>query len=108
MYKGSKRRGINISRPCYDKYHRCPGWAGGGMKSGKETQCDGGYVTMHYKRGWEFMPHRCAKCHVIVLPFYIRYLDPSYARYIPSDIKNKLNIYWLLKLKPKLRRWGVS
>lgn len=36
---------MRLSRPCYDKAHRCPGWAGGGWKSARRDRCPGGYVT---------------------------------------------------------------
>lgn len=30
------------SRSDYDKYHRCPGWSGGGWTLAKEGKCPGG------------------------------------------------------------------
>lgn len=70
---------IRISRPCYDKYHRCPGWNGGGLRYAKRDRCDGGYVTVDYdKRCWTWRSHRCNKCRVIVLPYRVRWFDPSW------------------------------
>jgi hypothetical protein len=72
-----------ISRPCYDKYHRCPGWIGGGMRWAKVDRCpDVGYITTYtedrMKRLWKWRVHRCTKCDVIVLPYMIRYIDPTW------------------------------
>lgn len=61
---------IRISRPCYDKRHRCPGWAGGGMLYAKVTRCDGGYI--------EHGQSRCNKCNVVILPRWTRWLDWRY------------------------------
>ena len=68
------------SRPCYDKYHRCPGWAGGGWKYGKHKLCHGdgsGRVNVDYEdRWWRWKTHRCRQCDVVVLPYMIRYTSP--------------------------------
>ena len=81
---------MRFSRPCYDKYHRCPGWAGGGLKFAKKIKCDGGYITVHYpfkkRLKWRFAS--CNKCDVIVFPYHIRWIDPSWWK---SEIKS-----WLL------------
>jgi hypothetical protein len=81
---------MRISRPCYDKYHRCPGWAGGGTKGAKVDRCPRtGYVDIYYhalgngnwtefdkpKTLWKWRIHRCIKCGVYVLPHHIRWLD---------------------------------
>ena len=58
---------MRISRPCYDKRHRCPGWAGGGMLFAKVTRCNGGYIT--------YGQSRCNKCDVVVLPSFVRWAD---------------------------------
>lgn len=80
-----------ISRPCYDKYHRCPGWAGSGMKFARVDRCEGGHVQSDPNErlwGWRF--HRCDTCDLIVLPYHIRWLDASWLRWwIPFAIKNR-------------------
>jgi hypothetical protein len=66
---------VRISRPCYDKYHRCPGWAGGGMRRAKVKRCENGslpYLTGRF-RLWRF--NRCPKCRVVVLPYRVRWAD---------------------------------
>lgn len=75
-----KLRRWNISRPCYDKYHRCPGWAGGGMKFAKTKFCrNGGSLTrvINYDDPWwRWKTHRCPECSVLILPYMIRYTSP--------------------------------
>jgi hypothetical protein len=84
-----------LSRPCYDKPHRCPGWAGGGLKYPKTDRCDGGRITVnviepaHVFDGIEFEATpghpgahpwrfgRCNTCTVMTLPFALRRLDPT-------------------------------
>ena len=71
---------MRLSRPCYDKPHRCPGWAGGGWKFGKVDRCRNGSIrtsTGEYPgvRRWRF--GRCTKCDVVTWPYHIRLLDPS-------------------------------
>lgn len=71
----------NVSRPCYDKYRRCPGWAGGGWKGAKRSLCHGedgigGYLNVDYEnRWWRWKTHRCVKCGVIVLPYVTHWLS---------------------------------
>jgi hypothetical protein len=73
------RRYLGISRPCYNKFHRCPGGSGGGIHSARVEQCDGGYLGAHYDAPhWKWRVTRCPKCDVLVLPYMIRYLDPAY------------------------------
>lgn len=65
------------SRPCYDKYHRCPGWAGGGWKYGENHMCDNGRINVDYEdRWWKWKTHRCRVCDVVVLPYMVRYTSP--------------------------------
>lgn len=68
---------VRVSRPCYDKMHRCPGWAGGGLLYAKVNRCPGiGYVAVDYDaKWWRFRTHRCDRCDVLVLPHAIRWLD---------------------------------
>lgn len=76
-----------ISRPCYDKAHRCPGWAGGGFRTASKTLCDGGRIHVR-KNGEDLHPGnarlrlgRCNTCSVIVLPYAIRWLDPAWLKW---------------------------
>ena len=79
-----------LSRSCWDKPHRCPGWAGAGWKFPKQDYCDGGYITygmsketlaslpadVKYPRWFHF--GQCNKCTVRVLPYWTRKLFPTY------------------------------
>lgn len=70
-----------LSRGCYDKYHRCPGWIGGGLRYAKAERCDGGYITVNYDaRLWKWRTWRCNKCDVVVLPYITRWLDPTWIK----------------------------
>lgn len=93
---------IRLSRTCYDKAHRCPGWAGGGMKYAKGgSRCDNGRIyvlpTMRHLRrllrgkdwelDWNTHPGahpwrfgRCTKCNVVTWPHITRLLSPSWWR----------------------------
>ena len=69
-----------LSRPCYDKPWRCPGWAGGGMKYAKRDRCDEGRI-----QGWQGQHkwphlwfHRCGTCDVVTWPFSARWLSPGF------------------------------
>ena len=89
---------IRISRPCYDKMHRCPGWAGGGMRYAKADRCPNGgsitYYTTAYgsdqvKRLWKWRVSRCPECGVFVLPYVIRYADWRWWRWdIPFRVSD--------------------
>ena len=71
---------MKISRPCYDKYHRCPQWAGGGIYGAKVNRCEDGSVIVPYgQRLWRWRFHRCNECNVLVLPYMIRRVDLQYA-----------------------------
>lgn len=73
-----KRR---LSRPCYDKYHRCPGWAGGGLKYPRVERCHRGYIAREAVQADTWSPWRlygCTSCNVLVLPFYVRWVDPTW------------------------------
>ncbi len=78
------RARVPFSRPCYDKYHRCPGWAGGGMKCARAVRCDGGYVGRDAAEagGWNpWRPYRCDTCRLLVLPSHVRWADPGWLRF---------------------------
>ena len=85
-----KRRTMRISRPCYDKMHRCPGWAGGGTRYAKAPSCNGGSLTGAFeKKLWRWRLNRCRECKVLVLPYMIRWLD----------------WHWYGWLRPRMRNW---
>jgi len=77
---------MRLSRPCYDKIWRCPGWAGGGNKYAKnEDRCDSGSIRIgpDPDRSWSSVPFwkwrvwKCNTCDVVIWPYVIRYVDPS-------------------------------
>lgn len=66
-----------LSRPCYDKPWRCPGWSGGGPNKAKKYKCEDGRI-----QGWSgdkkyphLYFHRCNECNVITIPFVLRWLS---------------------------------
>lgn len=65
-----------LSRPCYDKPRRCPGWAGGGMMTAKRWRCGDGTA-----RPLILGFRRCKECGVIVLPYMVRWADWRWLRY---------------------------
>lgn len=75
---------MRISRPCYDKMHRCPGWAGGGTRSAQVNHCVDGRLrgtrdgSLYAGRFWALRVNRCDACDVVVLPYAIRWIDPSW------------------------------
>lgn len=74
--------GMRISRHCYDKPWRCPGWAGGGWHSAKVKHCDGGRIEIDYEDRWrKWRIHRCNTCDVRCLPMVFQELDPTYWRH---------------------------
>lgn len=100
---------MRLSRTCYDKSHRCPGWAGGGMHYAKTDRCIDGrvevrpgkiatfvepdetyvYNTTHPSESpWRF--GQCNTCDVVTWPVVTRWLDPAWT---------------LWKIKWQLRRW---
>jgi hypothetical protein len=92
-----------FSRPCYDKYHRCPGWAGGGWKFGKHKLCDGGRVNVNYEdRWWTWRIHRCDMCDVIVLPYMVRYTSP---REWWWEIRHFRSRSWFCRIETRWGRW---
>jgi hypothetical protein len=106
------RRGWwKLSRGCYDKYRRCPGWAGGGWKLAETRLChgdNGGYLNVDYNASWwKWKIHRCDNCDVIVLPYMFRWTSPRSWWY---EIKYARSSWmWLIKLETwwgkKTGRW---
>lgn len=74
---------MRLSRPCYDKYRRCPGWAGGGGKYPKgPSRCNDGSITWpEDQRFWGWMFHRCNTCDVVVLPYNAQWFSPTVWRW---------------------------
>lgn len=96
---------MRISRPCYDKCHRCPGWIGGGLKFAKVDRCDNGKITFPFNKSFTFLGKycrvtgfgHCNRCDVLVLPYSIRLLDPTYWK---CEIVYKIDsIKWKLRNK---------
>lgn len=89
---------MRLSRPCYDKPHRCPGWAGGGWKSGNDKHpCNSGSIRTRkpdpdyagefiYPSTAKWRPGYCVgsrhtgapPCGVVTIPWGLRYLDPRW------------------------------
>lgn len=76
---------MRISRPCYDKPYRCPGWSGGGDLFAKRVRCQnktGSMVNMYDKRLWQWRFNRHPECGVVVLPYVVRWLDWRWWKYV--------------------------
>lgn len=85
---------MRLSRVCYDKAHRCPGWAGGGFKFAKVKLCEDGRLDVwdeKYGRWWRYLRFaKCCECDVRTWPLITRWLDPSWWRWVGwRDLK-----YW--------------
>ena len=76
---------VRLSRHCYDKPHRCPGWAGGGWTYSKVGRCDNGRIQIDYAAGWwKWQFHRCTTCDVVCWPIVVQWLDYTWWRWILS------------------------
>jgi hypothetical protein len=76
---------MTLRRPCYDKYGRCPGWAGSGFKYPKgEATCDNGSImrSTEFDRWWRWKFHHCNRCDIVVLPYHAHWLAPSYVWFV--------------------------
>jgi hypothetical protein len=87
---------FRLSRPCYDKPHRCPGWAGGGNRfpsekgEAKYGRCENGSIRTRMPRGgepgddypgirkWHFGRCTNSQCKVVTWPWALRWIDPSW------------------------------
>ncbi len=104
---------MRLSRPDYDKPHRCPGWSGPGWNlagagwwkvSARTDRCDDGSIrtlTRNDHPGrfgypgehrWRF--GRCNKCDIVTWPVVTRWLDPTWLK-------------WAWWERPRMRR-GLS
>ena len=96
---------MRLSRPCYDKCHRCPGWIGGGNKFAKVDRCNGGRINFSFDKSFFFLGKyfrvtgfgHCNRCDVLVLPYSIRLLDPTYWK---SEAIHKFSL-----IEWKIRSW---
>jgi hypothetical protein len=80
---------MRLSRPCYDKMHRCPGWAGGGMRFARHDRCVNGRLRPRGRREhiyagrlWRLRLNRCDTCDVLALPYAVRWMDPRWLTYV--------------------------
>lgn len=107
-----------VSRQCYDKPHRCPGWAGGGWKYTPESICDSSYVdwyghqeadgTWVDKRFKKWRLNVCRdKCGTLVLPYATRYVDPTWYWWTARDWPNDFT-YWTKAQAWKLKNRSES
>lgn len=73
---------MRLSRHCYDKPRRCPGWAGGGWTGSEVSRCDSGmlrtFLGTHTDPWYDFRWHRCTKCDVLAVPVAVQWLDPTW------------------------------
>lgn len=102
---------MRLSRPCYDKPHRCPGWAGGGTKGSKVDRCDGGSIrTRGLAIGeedgrrvvygeypgtdkWRF--GHCTDCDVLTWPVALCHMfDPGWWRWELSSLRTRIEDSW--------------
>jgi len=85
----------------YDKPHRCPGWSGPAFKAG-HVDIDGetcGYLAprrlIEYRlsngpHSWNsFGLVRCPGCKTWVLPYWMRYIDPTYLAWKIKEAKRQ-------------------
>ena len=68
---------MRLSRPCYDKIRRCPGWVGGGPKYPRgESRCHNGRIRVDFgARLWKWRFWPCDTCDVVIWPYAIRWFS---------------------------------
>lgn len=87
---------MRVMRRNYDKPHRCPGWSGPAMKAGPANRINAHLCGYLGPRGCPVGPIgesvtpdgpdpwnswglvRCPGCKTWVLPYWMRWVDPSY------------------------------
>jgi hypothetical protein len=82
---------MRLSRPNYDKPHRCPGWSGGGWTGATGDRCEGGSIRTALandqpqragypgEHRWRF--GHCTTCDIVTWPVVIRWLDPTWLKW---------------------------
>jgi hypothetical protein len=103
-----------LQRMCYDKFWRCPGWAGGGFRAARRQRCTGGSLLvpgirtvadkarersigehMPDDRWWRLRFHRCnAGCGVLALPYVTRWADPTWWAWQVRVVVVALREWW--------------
>ena len=97
---------MRLSRHCYDKPRRCPGWAGGGWTSARPSRCNNGFIdgawdTNYWKQKWTF--HRCNTCDVICWPIVVRWLDYTWWSWrLTRRVKDPFVEHVVWPLQPRL------
>lgn len=87
---------VRVSRPCYDKIWRCPGWIGGGVKYPRgESRCDNGRIALDFEAPlWKWRMWRCNTCDVIIWPYMIRYLSVPWLAYEIRCVVREIRYRW--------------
>lgn len=103
---------MRLSRPCYDKPHRCPGWAGGGWNTAKrDDRCPGGSVRTKgddgypgnvpeamrggYPRHYPWRFGRCTRCEVVTWPVaWCNLIDPSMWQWKVQRLVQRIQYSW--------------
>jgi hypothetical protein len=98
---------VRVSRCCYDKMHRCPGWAGPGLRYPKVDRCvdgrlrrDGVMDDIYTGFWWRWRFNRCDTCDLVVLPYGVRYVDPTWWRYRIRA--------WFQDIRYRIEGWRLS
>jgi hypothetical protein len=90
--------GVRLRRTCYDKPHRCPGWAGGGWRYPRPSRdvCDGGSLvaTMYVGRWWRWRFHRCPTCGTWAWPPVTKWADPTWLWFVAARPWQRLRERW--------------
>jgi len=124
---------VSFRRHCYDKPHRCPGWAGGGWSHPREGKsiCPSGSLSAQIWRDdnrfrW-WKSYQCELCGTRTIPRVTRWLDPTWLwwyvrRHVMYDWRDsyghyrskvgcarlyavyRASFYELVKREP--RKWG--
>lgn len=95
---------MRFRRQCYDKPHRCSGWAGGGFRyprKGSFNSCPNGYMP-YPDTIWKKLSFATCdqKCGTIGLPWASRWLDYSWWRWVVLR-----DLIWEYEDWRKLRKW---
>lgn len=94
---------MRISRSCWDKPRRCPGWAGAGWNLQQKWYCRDGNIVFPL-RWWGLGV--CDECGVRVLPYWTRLLFPDYYWGMRGIYKMQL-LWHVNQIGRWLMRWRV-